>query len=126
MVGLLCPVCAVAGVIAHGPGYPNSDKPSQKDTVLYFAAAGNRDFNWGEIVELRRKREELGLPYRVEAFEGEHQWASAEIVEEAIEWLQLKAMQTGSLPPEQTFIGQFFSEMGARAKESDDLVDAIA
>jgi dienelactone hydrolase len=126
MVALRCPVCAVAGVIAHGAGYPNSDKPSQKDAFLYFAAVGNQDFNWGEIVELRRVREELGLPYRVEVFDGEHQWAPAEIVEEAIEWMQLKAMQMGSLPRDDTFIGQFFSEMEARAKEVENRRDAIA
>jgi dienelactone hydrolase len=125
MVALRCPVCAVTGVIAHGAGYPNSDKPSQKDTFLYFAAVGNQDFNWGEIVELRRQREELGLPYRVEVFDGEHQWASAEIADEAIEWMQLKAMQTGSLPRDDTFIGQFFNEMEARAKEADNRRDAI-
>jgi len=126
MVALRCPVCAVTGVIAHGAGYPNSDKPSQKDTFLYFAAVGNQDFNWGEIVELRRKREESGLPYRVEVFDGAHQWASAEIVEEAIEWMQLKAMQTGSLPRDDRFIGQFFNEMEARAKEAENRRDAIA
>jgi dienelactone hydrolase len=126
MVALRCPACAVAGVIAHGAGYPNSDKPSQKDAFLYFAAVGNQDFNWGEIVELRRGREELGLPYRVEVFDGEHQWAPAEIVEEAIEWMQLKAMQTGSLPQDDTFIGQFFSEMEVRAKEAENRRDAIA
>ncbi len=125
MVALRCPVCAVTGVIAHGAGYPNSDKPSQKDTFLYFAAVGNQDFNWGEIAELRRKREESGLPYRVEVFDGEHQWASAEIVEEAIEWMQLKAMQTGSLRRDDTFIGQFFNEMEARAKEAENRRDAI-
>ena len=125
MVALRCLVCAVAGVIAHGAGYPNSDKPSQKDTFLYFAAVGNEDFNWGEIVELRRKREEWGLPYRVEVFDGEHQWASAEIVEEAIEWMQLKAMQTGSLRRNDTFIGQLFKETEARAKEAENRRDAI-
>jgi len=125
MVALRCPVCAVTGVIAHGAGYPNSDKPSQKDTFLYFAAVGNQDFNWGEIVELRRKREELGLPYRVEVFDGEHQWASAEIVEEAIEWMQLKAMQTGSLRRDDRFIGHVFNEMEARAKEAENRRDAI-
>ena len=126
MVALRCPVCAVTGVIAHGAGYPNSDKPSQKDTFLYFAAVGNLDFNWGEIVELRRGREELGLPYRVEVFDGEHQWAPAEVMQEAIEWMQLKAMQTGSLPRDDTFIGQFFSEMEVRAREAENRRDAIA
>ncbi|HUE52849.1 MAG TPA: hypothetical protein VMO80_10940 [Terriglobales bacterium] len=126
MMALRCPVCAVAGVIAHGAGYPNSDKPSPKDTFFYFAAVGDQDFNWGEIVELRRKREESGLPYRVEVFEGEHQWAPAEIVEEAIAWMQLKAMQTGSLPRDDRFIGQFFNEMEGRAKEAENRRDTIA
>jgi dienelactone hydrolase len=122
MVALRCPVCAVTGVIAHGAGYPNSDKPSQKDTFLYFAAVGNQDFNWGEIVELRRKREELGLPYRAEVFEGEHQWASAEIVEEAIEWMQLKAMQTGSLRRDDTSLGSSSRKwrLGQRKRRTDE------
>jgi hypothetical protein len=62
----------------------------------------------------------------VEVFHGEHQWAPAEIVEEAIEWMQLKTMQMGSLPRDDTFIGQFFSKMEARLEEAENRRDAIA
>jgi len=124
MVALHCPICAVAGVIGYGAGYPGRDQPSEKDTFSYFAAVGNQDFNWGEM-QVRRKRQEMSLPYRVEVFDGEHQWAPAAIVEEAIEWMQLKAMQAGTLQRDDTFIGQFFKRMDLEAKEAEGRRDAI-
>src|ERR1700681_545424 len=75
MVALRCPVCAVAGVIAHGAGYPNSDKPSQKDTFLYFAAVGNQDFNWGGNSGAAAWPGRIGFTLPSGVFDGEHQWA---------------------------------------------------
>ena len=75
-MALGCPPCRLAGVIAHGAGYPNS-RADSNDKLLYFFAVGNRDFNWPEVMMIRRRREEQGNPYRVRVFDGPHQWAPA-------------------------------------------------
>jgi dienelactone hydrolase len=71
----------IAGVIAHGAGYPSS-KAGSKDDLPYFFAVGNEDFNWPEVVNIRREREAQGSPYRVRVYPGKHQWAPAAVMEE--------------------------------------------
>ncbi len=86
----------IAGVIAHGAGYP-SGKAGSKDTLPYFFAVGDQDFNWPEVINIRREREEQGSPYRVRVYAGRHQWAPAAVMEEAVQYMNLKAMQAGNL-----------------------------
>ena len=70
----------------------------RRTSCLYFFAVGDQDFNWPEVMTVRREREDQGLPYRVRVFPGTHQWAPAPVMEDAVQWLILKAMQNGSLP----------------------------
>jgi len=94
---MYCSTCAVAGVIAHGAGYPvMQDKKPANDHFLFYVAIGDEDFNFPEIVALRRKKEASGAPYKVKIYPGPHQWAPPEIAEDALAWLELKAMQSGT------------------------------
>src|SRR5271166_2060091 len=74
-VALRCSQCRIAGVIAHGAGYPSTNRPADRDHLLYFLAVGEQDFNWPEVMTVRREREEAGQPYQVRTFSGPHQWA---------------------------------------------------
>lgn len=129
MAGLVatgCRQCQIAGVIAHGAGYPSNRSPSEKDRISYFLAVGDRDFNWPEIIGIRREREDLGLPYRVLVFQGPHRWAPAEVFEDAIEWMQLKAMQNGSLAHDGQFLESRYRRREAEASDAEKRSDAIA
>jgi len=119
-----CGSCAVAGVISHGAGY--SFPPSDKERFAYFAFVGDQDFNWPEIMELRRKKEEGSDPYRLRIFAGQHEWAPPAIFAEALEWLQLKAMQTGTIPREPAFIDRQFARTQKDAEDSARRKDALA
>jgi dienelactone hydrolase len=124
-MALGCPPCKIAGVIAQGAGYP-SGRDASNDRLLYFFAVGNRDFNWPEIVMIRRAREQEGLPYRVRVFAGTHQWAPAAIIEDAVEWLMVRAMQAGDLPQDSAFIDRRFRAAQAEADDAEWKSDAIA
>jgi dienelactone hydrolase len=129
VAGLLafrCPQCQIAGVIAHGAGYPSSHKSTDKDSLLYFLAVGDEDFNWPEVMTIRREREDAGMAYRVATFHGPHQWAPVDLFEDAVAWLQLKAMQAGSLAPDQTFLVTYFEKAQAAALDAEKQDDAIA
>ena len=117
-IALGCPQCKIAGVIAHGAGYPATRKPGTKDTLLYFFAVGDQDFNWREVIGIRREREEQGQPYRVRVFSGPHQWAPSEVMEEAVEWLMLKGMQAGSWPVDTAFVERIFRRTQAEAEDA--------
>lgn len=128
MVALSCRQCNVAGVMAYGAGYPMSQKPSPRDRnpALYFLAVGDQDFNWEEITTVRREREELGQPYREVVFPGPHQWPPPEVIAEAVEWIHLKAMQSGTLRSDPEFIDREFRQRQADAAEAETRGDAIA
>jgi len=115
----------IAGVIAHGAGYPSS-RAVPKDSFHYFFAVGDQDFNWPEIMNVRHRREEAGLPYRVRVFAGPHQWAPAVVMEEAVQWINLKAIQAGTLAPDASFIDQMFRQRQAEADDAEKKKDALA
>ena len=125
LMALRCGQCNIAGVIAQAAGYPATDAPTKKDTLNYFFSVGDEDFNWSEIVQIRRQREELGSPYRVQVFHGEHGWAPKEVVEEAVAWIHLKAMQARVQPRDGPFVDAFFSKIKAEAIEAEKQDDPI-
>ena len=114
----------IAGVIAHGAGYP-SGKAGSKDTLPYFFAVGDQDFNWPEVINIRREREEQGSPYRVRVYAGRHQWAPAAVMEEAVQYMNLKAMQAGNLRPDVAFVDHLFDKARAEATEAEARKDPI-
>ena len=114
----------IAGVIAHGAGYAGN-RTAAKDNLPYFFAIGDEDFNWPEVMNIRREREEQGSPYRVRVFSGRHQWAPASVMEEAIQYVNLKAMQTGTLAPDAATIDRVFQTIKAEAEDADAKKDAI-
>ncbi len=123
-VAARCESCQITGVIAHGAGYPNATRP-EKERLLYFLSVGDQDFNWPEVITIRREREEAGLPYRVRVFAGEHQWAPAPVFEEAVAWMQLKAMQAGKVPHDEAFIAQQWQRTEAEADDAGKANDLI-
>ncbi len=117
-MALTCPKCGIVGVIAHGAGYPSS-KSASDDRLLYFFSIGNEDFNWPEIMSVRREREAHGQPYRVHVFSGPHQWGPHVVMEDALQWLTLKAMQEGTMKPDPEFIEHVFQQIQAEAREGE-------
>jgi dienelactone hydrolase len=115
----------IAGIIAHGAGYPSS-KTAAKDDLPYFFAVGDQDFNWPEVINIRREREEQGSPYRVRVYSGRHQWAPASVMEEAMQYMNLKAMQAGNLAVDEAFIDRLLDKTRAEAAEAESRKDAIA
>ncbi len=123
-MALSCTTCQIAGVIAHGAGYPAS-KPPGGDKLPYFFAVGNRDFNWPEVMNIRREREESSSPYRIRVFDGPHQWAPVEVMEDAISWIILKSMQSGNLATDQTFIDRLFKQRQSEAASAQAANDPL-
>jgi dienelactone hydrolase len=122
-MALGCAQCQIAGVIAHGAGYPNN-QPKSDSKLLYFFAVGDQDFNWPEVIGIWREGEEKGLPYRVRVFPGPHQWAPAAVMEDAVEWLMLRAMQSGDLTADATFVDRLYRQRREEAEDAERKNDA--
>jgi len=125
LIAVNCPQCKIAGVIAQGAGYWEPGHPPSGPS-LYFLTVGDEDFNWPEVIGVRRERESAGTPYRVRVFAGPHQWAPKPLLQEAIEWLRLKSMQAGIRKTDTTFVEEEFSRALAEARDAEKQNDAIA
>lgn len=116
---------SIAGVIAHGAGYPSARVGSSTDKLLYYFAIGNRDFNWPEVMIDGQDREKQGLPFRVRQYTGTHQWATPEVMEDAVLWLNLKAMQAGASAVDSYFVDQQYQRMQKEAAEAEKRNDPL-
>ena len=124
-LALYCSTCAVAGVIAYGAGYPVSDSRLHpaNDHFAYYAAIGDADFNFPEIMTLRRKKDEQGAPFKIKIYPGPHQWAPPAIAEDAIEWMEVKAMQSGTEEVDAALVRRIFERTRAEVAQSEQVGD---
>jgi dienelactone hydrolase len=122
---LYCYTCSIAGVIAHGATYPVKEGIPANHHFLYYVAIGDQDFNYPEVAALREKKEANRAEFKVKVYAGPHQWAPPDVVEDAIEWLELKAMQAGRKKPDAAFIQQQLAKTRAEALQAEHKGDAL-
>ena len=113
-VALGSPKDHVAGVIASSAGYPDG-KLRKTLPFPIFATAGTEDFNHLEMRQLDRA---LSSPHRLAVFEGGHVWLSSELAIDAVEWMELQAMNSGLKPRDEREIDQMFAKRQAAADAS--------
>src|SRR5262249_57694153 len=82
----------ITGVIASSAGYPDS-RPRKSVPFVVFGTAGTEDFNY---IEMRQLDRALTSPHRLVVFEGGHTLPPDAVALEAIEWLRLLAMKSGT------------------------------
>ncbi|MGA7157542.1 MAG: tetratricopeptide repeat protein [Acidobacteriaceae bacterium] len=124
---LYCSTCNVAGVISAGAGYPVIDKkfPVANDHFAYYAAIGDLDFNFPEVMTLRRTKDEQEASFKVKVYPGTHDWEPPAIAEDAIEWMELKAMQSSAEKVDAAFVSKMFKQTQAEAAQSEREGDAL-
>ena len=88
----------VAGVIACAAGFSYLRAPHAELGFGVFGAFGDRDYNFFELVEMGETLDALGVPNRMVSFDGAHGWPTADVAMEAIEWLEVRALQEGRRP----------------------------
>jgi hypothetical protein len=118
----------VAGVIASSAGYPDS-RPREKVPFAVFSTAGVEDFNY---VEMRLLDRALSSPHFLAVFDGGHTLPPEEAALDAIEWLELQAMQSGRRDRDDVLLARLLEKRRARiAASSGDtrtvyLLEALA
>jgi predicted esterase len=86
--------CA-AGVLLNGAGFHPLPFTSKDAQFIVFAAVGSYDFNYPELVRTDEELEKLAYAHFLRPFEGPHQWATANVMDEALAWFRLQAMKSG-------------------------------
>ncbi|HEY4229968.1 MAG TPA: hypothetical protein VGO79_07330, partial [Thermoanaerobaculia bacterium] len=113
----------IAGVIGCGAGFPDETSSSKALPFSYFGTIGDRDFNYYEMRELDDRLTAAGSPHRLSVFRGEHDWPPAALGREALAWMELRAIRTGTRTagPASLEAGALYRDdlEGARALEDD-------
>jgi predicted esterase len=112
---------SVAGVIASSAGFPDSQaRASVKFAV--FATAGTDDFNYLEMRLLDRK---LKSPHRLVIFDGGHTLPPDTVAMDAIEWMELQAMKTGSRQRNDELIDRLLERRRAAIASASSPVETV-
>jgi len=112
---------SVAGVIASSAGFPDSQaRASVKFAV--FATAGTDDFNYLEMRLLDRK---LKSPHRLVIFDGGHTLPPDTVAMDAIEWMELQAMKTGSRQRNDELIDRLLKRRRAAIASASSPVETV-
>lgn len=107
--------CA-AGVLLNGAGFALSSPPAPGATFSVFAAVGTFDFNYSEVVDLDAKLRTLHYSHALRRFDGPHQWAPANVMDEAFAWFRLIAMKDGREERDMAFVKDQAAEAEKRAR----------
>jgi predicted esterase len=104
----------VAGIIACG-GLDIGNR-LEDARVPFFLTAGDSDFNFSQMHRLDNFLAESGNPHRLVIFEGPHTWMPREVAREAVEWMELIAMQRGMRERDPALVDRLYAKDLARAE----------
>jgi hypothetical protein len=110
----------LTGFIGAGAGFHPDARPSKATKVLYFGTAGDVDYNFHELARLEDSLASLDLPHRIEHFAGPHSWMPPQLATDAIEWLELRAMQSGARVRDEALISTSWERDSAAARAHMD------
>ena len=115
----ICRGC-ISGVIVCGAGFPSGFAPSPALRFAVFGAVGVEDLNFAEVKDLDDALAKAGMAHRLGVFEGRHEWVPASMATEAVEWLELRAMQDGTRARDDRVIAAVRQKALARAAALED------
>jgi tetratricopeptide (TPR) repeat protein len=81
------------GVIGCGAGFSPNYPPHFDLEFCYFGIIGNRDFNYQEMLRLDDWLSKFNIDHQIHEFAGGHEWPPAEVLSNAVLWLEFKAMK---------------------------------
>ena len=111
----------IAGVIASSAGFPDSQPRSRVDFPI-FGTAGIEDFNYLEMRTLDRK---LISPHFLAVFRGGHEMPPDDVAVEAVEWLELQAIQAGRRSRDDTLVARLLAKRRQKIAASAGPADTV-
>lgn len=114
----------LAGVIATGGRFEGGhyDYPIK---FPCFGAAGDTDFNYGDMQVVHRQLRKWGAPERLEIFHGGHRWMTPEVAQLGVDWLEIQAMRHGKRGKDAEVAGRLFERELAAATALESAGDLL-
>jgi dienelactone hydrolase len=98
----------ITGVVSAGAGFSADVRPSGDTSFLYFGTVGTTDYNFHEMDLLAHALADHNAPHRIETFPGPHSWMTPDVAMRAIEWFELRAMQSGTRPVDAALVNRWW------------------
>ena len=117
--------CA-AGVLLSGAGFSQHSSPQKETAFPVFSTAGLLDFNYPELIALQDKLEQRGYPHWLRVFDGQHEWAPAEVMGEAFAWFRVQSMREKREPRDDKLISVAMTDAVAAAEKYTGSGDMLA
>jgi tetratricopeptide (TPR) repeat protein len=118
----------ISGVIGCGAGFPNYADLKNIPSFDYFGLVGNRDMNYIEMCDLEKELDKQGMSVELRIFNGGHIWPSPDLLEEAIEWMELKAIYKGTRNKNSGFTDDLYGryyKMATSLSEQGKLTESV-
>lgn len=118
--------CA-AGALLSGAGFSHGSPPSQDSQFAVFSAVGNADFNYSEMISLQDALESAVFPHWLRVFEGPHEWAPPDVMDEALAWFRIRSLTSQrAASPDDTFLADEFAAAQMRAEAQEQSGNLLA
>ncbi len=114
----------IAGII--GTGGRKFENQFENNELPFFGFAGDTDFNFLQMHLLDEFLAENGNPHRLVIFDGTHTWMPDYLAYEAVAWMELLAMKTGTRDRDSEMIDSLFTTDLDRAEVLSDDGDLLA
>jgi predicted esterase len=111
----------IAGVIASSAGFPDSQPRGRVDFPI-FGTAGTEDFNYLEMRMLDRK---LSSPHFLTVFPGGHALPPDAVAAEAVEWMEVQAMQSGRRGRDEVLTARLLEKRRAKIAASTEPAETV-
>jgi predicted esterase len=119
----------IAGIIGAGAGLPSRNfLEDWQPHLTYCGIVGLRDFNYYEMRWLDGELDRKKISHRLLTFDGGHEWPPAAICAEALDAMQIAAMQSRRIPADSSFVGEVYARELARIGQDEKagrLVEAL-
>jgi poly(3-hydroxybutyrate) depolymerase len=109
-----------AGVIGTAAGFPIGVEPASSMSFAYYGTAGTDDFNYPEMTGLDETLGKLGLPHRLEIFDGDHDWPPADVCVRAIEWMEAEAMRSTRRVRDEALVDRIATRAASEARAEEE------
>ncbi len=110
----------VAGIISCGAGLPPKHEPEWIKPAAYCGIIGAFDFRYLDMARLAEPFANAQVTFRMIFFAGWHQWPSADLLAEAVDWLELIAMKRGLKETKASFIEAEYQKRMKMARALED------
>lgn len=107
----------ISGVIGCGAGFslPAGTKTLQQ--FDYYGLVGDCDMNLLEMTDLKKRFDNTVINFELRIFEGGHKWPSSDLLQEAVEWLELLAIHRKYITMNAGYINYLFQKSESLAQE---------